>query len=717
MVFNPNRWLPDEALFSAEAYQSICRCFDFAREQQALDERTQIVLQLLSEMRSDAPLINAGLLVPYWRKHTDKTEALLTRLKDLAGAEALAILQALDTLGLIDQLHEQKNDLEALRKMLLAMANDMRAVILKLALQTSLMRTMETLDLATQQRYAMQTRDIFAPLANRLGIAQLKSELEDRALQVLEPDIYQEIAHELEGNRADRELYIKDIIAQLQEALQQYPITVHRIYGRVKHINSIYLKMKRKGLKFEQLNDIRAIRIETETEAECYQALAVVDSLWRPIPSEFDDYIQTPKANGYQSLHSSFIGPEGRVLEVQIRTRAMHEHAELGVAAHWIYKEKGVRHSKQFEQQIEWLRRMISGGDKNRGDVVFDQFKNEAFKDRVYAVSPQGRVVDLPEGGTPLDFAYHIHTQLGHRCRGAKVNGQMVPLTTALKNGDSVEILTQKEANPSRDWLNDHLGYLQSGRAKAKVRSYFKKLEKESSMIAGQEMLERECKRLSIEITGLEALLQRFNLHSVQDLYASIGFGDIGVLTVAHEIEARQPKNQALPSLDERVARLPIRNQARHRPQKQSVVVDGLDDVLVNFASCCQPVPPNEIKGFLTLGRGVNVHRADCHNVLHLAQAHPERMMDVYWHGSASGVFRVDIMLEAFDSAYVLRDISQILSNEKIPITAVDMKQNKENRILFGTFSLEISDMEQLSRALHRIELMKDVHHVRRVQH
>ena len=676
------------------------------------DERSRTLVKLLLNLRSDATMLAAGLLVEPWRKKQLDLEALAAS----PCHSVIGLLQALDDLALIDQLHEQEqSDIERLRKMLLAMASDMRAVILKLALQVVLMRNLSAYSAQEQQRFALQTRDLLAPLANRLGIAQLKSELEDRALRALEPDIYQEIAGELEGKRVDRERYINRIIDLLRYKLTDAGIHVKRLYGRVKHINSIYLKMKRKGLRFEQLNDIRAVRVEVETEADCYRVLSVVNDLWQPIAAEFDDYIAHPKANGYQSLHTSLIGPENRVIEVQIRTSKMHEHAELGVAAHWLYKEKGIRHSKQFEQQIEWLRRMIEGGDHSRGDIVFDQFKNEAFRDRVYVVSPQGRVVDLPEGATPLDFAYHIHTQLGHRCRGAKINGQIVPLTTALKNGDSVEILAQKEANPSRDWLNDHLGYLQSGRAKAKVRSYFKKLEKEKSVQAGQEMLERESRRLGITLDNkmLEDIARQSNVHSITDLYAGIGFGDIGVLNIIHELSARQQKSAEQPTLDERLARIPVK--APRKQSRQNIDIDGVDNLLVNYATCCQPVPPVAIRGFISQGRGVNIHRADCPNLQHLAKAHPERILDVHWNAGANGLFTVVIAIEAFDRPHLLRDISQILANEKIAILDVKMQQDNRNRI-YGTFTLEITDMEQLSRVIDRIAQVKDVASVRRKQ-
>lgn len=708
-------WLPGQAVYPDTAARELIEAaatLAFGSSHEA-DERTKILTQLLVELRGDATLVSAGILVTTWRSKKVKPE----QIQEICGETVLNLLRGLDDLALIDHLHDrEQSDLEQLRKMLLAMASDMRAAILKLSLQVVAMRLIHQYDNANKQRLALQTRDLFAPLANRLGIAQLKCELEDSALRILEPDIYQEISAALEQKRIDRERYIQRVIAELTFQLEKADIAICRIYGRVKHINSIYQKMKRKRLRFEQVNDVRAVRVEVETESECYQVLSIVNELWQPIAAEFDDYIANPKANGYQSLHSTLIGPDKRTLEVQIRTRAMHERAELGVAAHWKYKEKGLRHSKQFEQQIEWLRRMLEGkGDEHRGDVVFDQFRNEAFRERVYAVTPQGKVVDLPEGSTPLDFAYHVHTQLGHRCRGAKINGNIVPLTTALKNGDTVDILTHKEPNPSLDWLSEHLGYLQSGRAKAKVRSYFKKQAKEKSVELGKEMLLRELRRLSLDSSGnLEEIAKKFNVHSEVDLYAGIGFGDINLLTVAHEIAARQQSKQTEHiSLDERLARIPIK--AARKAKSGNVEIDGIDDLMLNFATCCQPVPPCTITGFITQGRGVNIHRADCQNIEHLAKAHPERIIEVRWRDSGSGSYAMDLAILAYDRPHILRDISQIMSNERVPILHVQMKQNQRHQ-LEGRFTLEISDMAQLSRLIDRLLQTKDIIEVRRLQ-
>lgn len=710
-------WLPGADIYPDHDARALIECaFDLAGSacDSALDVRSRTLCTLLVSLRSDAILVATGLLVFAYREgHLDKQ--ILT---ERCGQDVLSLLEGLETLNLIDHLHERENsDLEQLRKMLLAMARDMRVVVLKLALQVVAMRGVTELPPEKQQRLALQSRDLFAPLANRMGIAQLKFELEDNALHILEPDIYQEIAAALEEKRGDRERYIERIIAVLEQTLNEAGIPILRIYGRVKHINSIYLKMKRKHLRFEQINDIRAVRVEVRTKEQCYQVLSVVTDLWRPLTEEFDDYIAHPKENGYQSLHTTLIGLEGRRLEIQIRTRTMHEHAELGMAAHWKYKEKTLHHSQRFERQIEWLRRMLEGsGDVARGDVVFDQFRNEAFRERVYAVTPQGMVVDLPEGATALDFAYHVHTQLGHRCKGAKINGHMVSLTTALKNGDTVEILTHKKAQPSLDWLSDHLGYLHSARAKAKVRSYFKKQEKAKSVALGRDMLAHELHRLGIAASDedMPELCHKFNVQSIDDLYAGIGFGDLGLLTVAHELiacaKARQQTEK--PSLDERIARIPVR--ASRRRKSQHIEVDGVEDLMINFATCCHPVPHCAITGFISQGRGINIHRSDCANIIHLARQYPERIVEVRWSEDSEGQYAIDIAILAYDRPHLLREMTRILANERVPILGVAMAHNDHEQ-LQGKFSVEVSDMGQLSRVINRLGQIKGVSEVNRL--
>ncbi|MBP3194604.1 MAG: bifunctional (p)ppGpp synthetase/guanosine-3',5'-bis(diphosphate) 3'-pyrophosphohydrolase [Cardiobacteriaceae bacterium] len=709
-------WLDLEIYPSVEAKDLLLRalrlvsnCGEYKKQ-----ENQAVLCRLLCELHSDSVLLCAGIL--FYARLDEKISD--EEIKEECSVEVVELFKAFNALSLIDNLLDrEKSDIEQLRKMLLAMARDMRAVILKLALQVVVMRQIHRFTPKEQQKRAMQTRDLFAPLANRLGIAQLKWQLEDGALKVLEPDIYQEISQNLEEKRVDRERYIARIISELEYELQNKSIKINRIYGRVKHINSIYLKMKRKRLRFDQLNDIRAVRVEVETEEDCYRALSVVNELWQPVIEEFDDYIAHPKPNGYQSLHSTLIGPENRMLEVQIRTTKMHEKAELGIAAHWKYKEKGVKHSRQFEQQIEWLRRLLDGkGDEKRGDVILDQFRNEAFRDRVYAVSPEGRVIDLPEGATPLDFAYHIHTQIGHRCKGAKINGHLVPLTTALKNGDSVEIITRKEPAPSPDWLAEHLGYLQSGKAKAKVRSYFKKQEREKSIETGREMLAREMKRLDISAANVDfdAVARKFNLINEDDLLTAIGNGGLSVLAVAHEISREQSKHQKKEqTLGERLAEIPVK--AAKNSKKQDIEIEGGVDLPINFASCCRPVPPCEVIGFITQGRGINIHRKTCQNAEHLAAKHPERILQAKWNAASQGRYVSDIYVYAYDRVGVLRDISQVIANEKTTISKIDLSHNQRGD-LEGKISIEIADVAQLSRIMDRLRQIKDVAEIKRIK-
>ena len=712
----PN-WLPNQAIFpDTEVLSLIRESFRLAFLEQENNENLnfcQSLTRLLIELKADASLISAGILA-CGKKEIEK-EIILEK----CGKVVLEILNSLENLALIDELHDKDNDIEKLRKMLLAMAGDLRAVILKLALQVVIMQEIHKYPPETQQKIALKTRDLFAPLANRLGIAQLKWQLEDSALRILEPDIYNELNEALEEKRVDRERYIKRVIAELEFTLTKENIAYNKIYGRVKHINSIYLKMKRKKLRFEQVNDVRAVRIECMTEEECYQILSVLNNLWQPVGEEFDDYIAHPKANGYQSLHCTFITPEKKTLEVQIRTKSMHEKAELGVAAHWKYKEKGIHHSKKFELQIQWLRQVLEGeGDSHRGDTLFDQFRNEAFKDRVYAISPEGKVIDLPEGATPLDFAYHIHSNLGHRCKGAKVNGVIVPLTRALKNGDRVEILAGKELNPSPDWLSEHLGYLQSGRARAKLRSYFKKQAKEKSIELGREMLFKELKRLSISanLEEISQIAKKFNVNNETDLFASVGAGDLSALAVAHELSAKIAKKVEKlepKKLTERVSKIPIK--AQKIDNSKNVEIEGFGtDTIINFASCCKPMPPAPLAGFLTKGRGINIHRKNCINLAHLAKIHPERIVVAKWKDKTIGLFHIDVEIYAYDRPHILRDISQTISNEKIPIVKIDIRHNKKSH-LQGKISLEIKDISQLSRIMDRIAQIKGVMELHRV--
>ncbi|MFV1974112.1 MAG: bifunctional (p)ppGpp synthetase/guanosine-3',5'-bis(diphosphate) 3'-pyrophosphohydrolase, partial [Thiohalobacterales bacterium] len=487
---------------------------------------------------------------------------------------------------------------ESLRKLLLAMAADVRVVLIKLADRLHNLRTLRHLDPERQRRIAAETLDIYAPLANRLGIWQIKWELEDLALRYLEPAAYQELAGQLDEKRVGREAYIGEVIELLNAELDTAGIQA-KVSGRPKHIYSIYRKMQHKQVDFAQIFDMRAVRVIVNEEKDCYAALGIVHGLWRHIPKEFDDYIANPKENRYRSLHTAVIGPESRTLEVQIRTEEMHRHAEFGVAAHWRYKEGGSSES-DYEEKIAWLRQLLEWHDEERSASDFvDRFRSEAFQDRVYVLTPQGRIIDLPRGATPLDFAYAVHSEVGHRCRGAKVNGRIVPLTYPLNNGEQVEVLTTKQGAPSRDWLNAHLGYLHTSRAKSRVRAWFKQQDFEHNVAAGRSILDRELHRLGITGLAVDKLSDRFKHRQVDDFLAAIGRGDINTGQLASAINELVPGQDKVPRSRGR--------SARKKPARipGGVSISGVGNLMTTMGRCCHPVPHDPIVGYITRGRGV----------------------------------------------------------------------------------------------------------------
>jgi GTP pyrophosphokinase len=598
------------------------------------------------------------------------------------------------------------NQAEALRKMLLAIVTDPRLVLIKLAAQLHRLRASKDAPTAERERLAFETREVYAPLANRLGVWQLKWELEDWSFRYLDPDNYKRVAGWLAAKRTDRERYIDELIATLHSELGKAQISAE-IAGRPKHIFSIWRKMQRKGLSFDQVYDIRAVRILVDTIADCYAALGIVHGLWPYIPGEFDDYIATPKDNLYRSLHTAVIGPGKLPLEIQIRTREMHDHAELGVAAHWRYKEGG-RSNPAYEQKIVWLRQILEPserGEESEGDFL-ERVRSEIFEDRVYALSPRGEVIDLPRGATPLDFAYHVHTDLGHRCRGAKVNGRMVPLNQPLANGDQVEIVTGKQLNPSRDWLVPSLGYLASQRNRNKVRSWFRKLDEEHNRQQGKQILERELQRLAIHTITLPDLIGEFNMPNAEALYQAIGEGEINAAQITGAIQ-RRAKPQELPS--------PIPRRPIARPkQTEGITIDGVGDLLSNFARCCGPVPPEAIAGYITLGRGVSIHRADCANFRRLEATHPERAIPVEWGAGGDRSFPVDINVRAFDRRGLLRDVSALLADSKINIHSMNTVTDERDGVADMNLRITVHDLEELARILTRIQGLANVVSARR---
>ena len=585
--------------------------------------------------------------------------------------------------------------------MLLAMAEDVRVVLIKLADRLHNMRTLSALPADRQQRIARETMDILAPLANRLGIWQIKWELEDLAFRYLEPEAYRQLAASLAERRIDREAYLDRFVARLSGELAAAGIKAD-ISSRVKHIYSIWRKMQRKHIGFGDIFDVRAVRLLVDSVRDCYAALGIVHSLWPHVPGEFDDYIATPKENNYRSIHTAVVGPEGKTVEVQIRSHEMHNQSELGVAAHWRYKE-GARQDRDFDDKITWLRSLLEWKDEvaEASDFV-DQFKSEVFSERVYVFTPKGRIVDLPVGATPLDFAYHIHTDVGHRCRGAKVNGQMVPLTYALKTGERVEVLTAKTGGPSRDWLSLHHGYLHTSKARQKAAAWFRLQEQGAAITAGRAELDRELDRLGVSNVKLETLAQRLNFARADDLLAAVGRDEVKSTQIANALsEAPAPPTPPAPR-PAPIAAMP-----------GEVSVQGVGRLLTRMARCCNPVPGDAIVGFITRGQGVTVHRRECPNALRHRDEHEERLIEVSWGAESPGAYPADIEVTAWDRSGLLRDITALLANERINVRSVSTQTDRQN-VAHMVFTVEIADLGSLSRVLDLIDRLPNVSRVRR---
>jgi len=592
---------------------------------------------------------------------------------------------------------------EALRKMLLAVVSDVRLVLVRIAEQLHRMRAAKSASAAEKQALATETREIYAALANRLGVWQLKWELEDLAFRYTEPDTYAEIAGALNEKREEREAFIEEVEGILRRELGEAGVPAE-ITGRPKHIYSIWRKMQRKGRGLESLFDIRAVRILVNDVKDCYAALGVVHNLWSYLPGEFDDYIANPKENDYRSLHTAVIGPHGKTVEVQIRSFDMHRQAELGVAAHWRYKEGGGTPAA-FDQKIRFLRQLLDPGNDS-GDLL-DQIRDDLFEDRVYAVSPKGDVVELPAGATPLDFAYYVHTQVGHRCRGAKVNGRIVPLTYKVQNGDRIEIITGSDPQPSRDWLSPRLGYLAGGRSRAKVRSWFRHQDRDQHLRQGREILERELARLNLRDVATDTIAAQLKFANTDTLCVALGAGDITPAAVATAL-------QQMRGVDKAKALKRRRPTQRKTGEAEGVAVSGVGDLMCNFARCCRPVPPEPISGYITQGRGVSIHRQDCGNFLGLNRRHPQRIIEVNWGGSESATYPVDLTLRAYDRSGLIRDISTILADESANVTGLRSKTDKKTLETVMEISVEIRDLPTLSTTMTRLEQLPNVISVQR---
>ena len=610
-----------------------------------------------------------------------------------------------DEIMLADTLDKsRKKDLatETLRKTLMAMGDDVRVVMIKLADRLHNMRTLSYIPESKRYRIAKETLDIFAPLANRLGIWQIKWELEDLAFRYTQPEDYKAIAEKLANRRVNRETEVDKIIDELEKVMAEGGIKAE-ISGRSKHIYSIYQKMVQKDKSFEMVRDLRGVRLIVQDIPSCYAALGIIHTHWRPIPNEFDDYIAAPKDNFYQSIHTSVIYSDGKPLEVQIRTEAMHRSAEYGIAAHWLYKEKGSQ-DDHYQQRITWLRKLMEWRqDVEDAQEFVEGVKSDVFEDRAYVFTPRGDIIDMPLGSTPIDFAYAVHTEVGNRCRGAKINGKLVPLDYKLKTGDQVEILTAKRGGPSRDWLNTHLGLVNTQRARAKIRQWFKKQDREQNLSQGRDILDKELKRLGIVDLDILDLARYFDYKSSDDLYVALGCGDIAIGKIINHIQ----------DID-KTAEDPIFNITPveiERKDSESVNVLGLKGLLTNFAKCCNPVPGDEIIGYITRGRGATIHRSDCPNILRLKDK--ERIVKVSW-GEAKRTFPVTVQIKAYDRQGLMGDISTVLGNEGINIRDINVKTS--NNLAVINVILDIGDIGQLSRLLTLTESLPNVMEAYRVK-
>ncbi|HKX37959.1 MAG TPA: bifunctional (p)ppGpp synthetase/guanosine-3',5'-bis(diphosphate) 3'-pyrophosphohydrolase, partial [Burkholderiales bacterium] len=643
----------------------------------------------LAAIGVDAPARAAGVLfaAPKVLQETEKLrEAFGDEIAALAsGVEKLYRLR-LATRGTPSEQNE------ILRKMVLGMAEDVRVVLIRLASRTQTLRWFSKNSTEDRISYARETLDIYAPLANRLGVWQLKWELEDLSFRYLEPEVYQRIARMLDEKRLEREHYIARAMAQLKTELEEVGLTAN-LTGRPKHIYSIWNKMRAKQVDFSEVYDVRALRVIVPEVKDCYTALGVVHNLWQPIPREFDDYISRPKGNLYQSLHTAVLGPGGKTLEVQIRTEEMHRQAEYGVAAHWQYKEKA-KASKAFEQKVAWLRQLLAWRDEV-------PIKKPQVDDVIYVLTPQARVIDLPVGATPIDFAYTLHSDLGHRCRGARVDGRIVKLDTPLASGQRVEIVAAKSGGPSRDWLNPERGFVRSARARHKIRQWFNAQALEKTIAAGRAAVEKELRREGATHASLEGLAAKLGFAKPDEMFAAVA---------RDEVNLRQLQ-VALKGTEVQVQEPELRKAKRPLSAGSSMLVVGMEGLATQLARCCKPVPPDAIRGFVTRGKGVSIHREDCSSLKRLTERHPERVMETAW-GRSDASYAVDMTVTATDRRGLLRDIGDALARERINVTAVRTQTREE--LAFMRFTFDVGDVAQLKRALALVRGLKGVIRVAR---
>jgi GTP pyrophosphokinase len=660
------------------------------------------IAEIMLELKLDSEAIAAAIVLSTAHQAHLSHDAISKQLGESVWKLVDSVLH-MDVIQSITASSRNQMQIDRLRKTLLAMVSDIRAVLIKLAERTVLMRGIKHINSNERKRFAQETMDIYAPLANRLGIGQLKWELEDLAFHYLNPETYKTIASFLSEKRGDRETRIKQIIKNLQDSLMQARITA-KVIGRAKHIYSIYMKKQHKQIDYKNIFDYSAVRILVTTVEECYTALSIVHHLWEHIPTEFDDYIANPKPNGYQSIHTAVIGPDGKNLEVQIRTYAMNEQSEHGVAAHWLYKEKDKSHS-DYQEKITYLRQLLAWqGDINKENQP--KTVTEIFSDRVYVFTPQGDIIDLPVGATPLDFAYHIHSELGHRCRGAKANGQIIHLTHPLRTGDRVDILTVPQGNPSRDWLNPELGYLKTARGRSKVAQWFRQQEVHQYLDEGKYLLEKEFTRLNIRNVNLHKIATQFNFKNEEAFFTALGQGHIRASQVINAIHADQKQTNDNDTL------LPLKKTTSPEAGLQ---IAGVNDLLTRIARCCKPIPGDTIIGFITQGRGVSIHRKNCNNI-----ANPDyqnRLINVSWDSDHPGSYYADVYIRAYAKDQILKEITNLLTNLKINLVSLNTTANQKNQVVHINMTVQIHSSGQLKQLMTQFHELRNIIETRRVIH
>jgi len=677
---------------------------------------TFAVAAIVHELGLDADVVIAALL----HDSVEDTNVTLIQLDKKFGSDVARLVDGVTKMEVIQEFADHQGGkssqdvkAESLRKMMLAMVDDVRVVLIKLCDRLHNMRTLGAVKPEKQKRVATETLEIFSPLANRLGVWQVKWELEDLAFRYIEPEIYKSIAKKISERRVDRESFISNFINDLETQLKQEGINAV-VNGRAKHIYSIWNKMRKKDLEFDQLFDVRAVRVLVDTVQDCYGALGLIHTNWKYISGEFDDYIATPKENNYRSIHTAVIGPSGKLVEVQIRTHEMHEYNELGIAAHWRYKEGNKNNDEAVNNKILWLRQLLEWKDEVADASEFvDRVKDEVFEDRVYVFSPKGNVFDLAFGSTPIDFAYAIHTEVGHRCRGARVNDKMVPLTYKLKTGERVSVITAKTGGPSLDWLDPHKGYVRSRRARSGIQHWFRHENREETITHGRNILDRELTRMNLHDVNLEHLAKKLGVEDTEDLYFKLVDGSIKPGRAA--VVAQRILRPHLLDEEEQLEISFKANKAANDDKKPAdLSIQGVSDLMTNLAKCCQPVPGDKVLGFVTRGTGITIHREQCPNILYQRNAAGERVVEVAWGVDREHTYPMSIVIDAFDRKGLLKDVSTVLADEKINVLEVSTRSEQKDHSVQMEVKIEVTSLEVMSKILAKLDQLSNVLSVRR---